>query len=66
MRQFYLKDWGKYSQAVRRILFFIWNNFYLNCKGDGPHSFESHYAVSLFSRLHLFSEFQQVAKSKSI
>jgi len=66
MRQIYLKYWGRYSQAKSRILFCIWNNFYLNRKGDGPYSFESYYIISFFSRLRLFSEFQQVAKSKSI
>jgi hypothetical protein len=66
MRQVYLKYWGKYSQAKSRILFLKRNKIYLNRKGDGPYSLESHYSVSLFFRLRLFSEFQQVAKSKSI
>jgi hypothetical protein len=66
MRQVYLKYWGKYSQAKSRILFLKWNKIYLNCKGDVPCSYESHYSVSFFSRLCLFSEFQQETKSKSI
>jgi hypothetical protein len=63
MKQIYLKYWDKCSQANRRILFFKWNNFYLNCKGDGLYSSENQYLFSLLTRLNLFSEFQQVAKS---
>ena len=66
MKQIYLKYRDKCSQAKRRILFFKWNNFYPYCKGDGLYSSESHYLTAYFTRLRLFSEFQQVAKSISL